>query len=385
MDTPPALWQAARAGRIDEVHALIARGAEVDTSDSNGRTSLCHACIGGHVDVAKLLLMVGADPNRANRDGRTPLHIVCFIGRVPILIDLLVERRADVNRRNGEGRTPLICAAHHGSSKCVPHLLRLGADAYLGWEGRTALEYARQEGHAECEGLLCDAMTAVGGAAGGASAVDGGEGESSEGAIGVANDGEALARGADGVGSPQPAVEAPMGLARAEGAEETRVTVAQADAAAAAVAAAVAAAAAAGDVGAMRQLLGRGASPSTSLSGGRTPLFTACAHGHHECASLLLRASANPNGDSEEHAAGAAGPANAQACTPLHAACASGHVRCIDLLIEAGCDVDRASPAGATPLIGAVLCNQPLCVSRLVAAGACTSLSHRGKNSLQWP
>lgn len=52
------------------------------------------------------------------------------------------------------GRTALIFAAFRGSAECARLLLEVGADASLRALGKTALEVAEMQGHAEVVALL---------------------------------------------------------------------------------------------------------------------------------------------------------------------------------------------------------------------------------------
>jgi ankyrin repeat protein len=53
---------AARAGLIDRVQALLAKGTPIDESDETGRTALHHAVMGGQTDVVRLMAMERENP-----------------------------------------------------------------------------------------------------------------------------------------------------------------------------------------------------------------------------------------------------------------------------------------------------------------------------------
>jgi hypothetical protein len=69
-DEPPspppsgALLRAATRGDAGDVERLLARGADPDETDQDGRTAVTHAAYGGHAEVVRLLVDAGADVNR---------------------------------------------------------------------------------------------------------------------------------------------------------------------------------------------------------------------------------------------------------------------------------------------------------------------------------
>ena len=67
-DTQPDLLEAARKGKTAEVEALLAKGADLEMRDKNGRTPLMLAAQYGRTATVKLLLAKGARPDA--RDAR---------------------------------------------------------------------------------------------------------------------------------------------------------------------------------------------------------------------------------------------------------------------------------------------------------------------------
>jgi hypothetical protein len=68
-----SLAQAAAAGDLARVQALIARGAHVDTRDEQGRTPLMAAAGEGRLAVVQALIAAKADVAASDREGFTPL------------------------------------------------------------------------------------------------------------------------------------------------------------------------------------------------------------------------------------------------------------------------------------------------------------------------
>src|SRR5829696_2452771 len=79
-ETTPLMGAAAR-GRVADVRALLAAGADVNAQDKDGRTALMFAAAAGHVDTVKALLSKGANPNLKDETGQTALTLAQTNGR----------------------------------------------------------------------------------------------------------------------------------------------------------------------------------------------------------------------------------------------------------------------------------------------------------------
>jgi ankyrin repeat protein len=114
--TPVAL--AAFFGQLAAVHALIAAGADVTAAAKNGlKVQALHAAVAGrNLDIVKAVLDAGADPNAQQQAGFRPMH----------------EAGSNANRKLAE------------------LLLARGADPTLtSDDGKSAIDLAREKGHAE--------------------------------------------------------------------------------------------------------------------------------------------------------------------------------------------------------------------------------------------
>jgi ankyrin repeat protein len=182
----PILFDAAMAGNIGAVRALVEKGADVNQS-LNGATPLCFA---HDPDVIRYLIEKGADVNvpfmiddprmemkflvimawvyrpgilaLAYRHGLTRVSTNVIWSNVfyaligvpdkPELeatlmenLTLMLDKGADVNVKGREGETPLTCAVRGGSVKMVNALIDKGADVNAkNDEGRSVLTLARQ-------------------------------------------------------------------------------------------------------------------------------------------------------------------------------------------------------------------------------------------------
>lgn len=144
-DPNAALPSALVHGEWSAVHALIARGAQVDlaAAAATGRSedvqaalptadaalrhrALALAAQHGHADVVRILLDAGEDPNRYNPEGThshsTPLHQAALAGHADV-VRLLVERgaRIDIKDIHYDG-TPVQWASHAGHVEIVRYL-----------------------------------------------------------------------------------------------------------------------------------------------------------------------------------------------------------------------------------------------------------------------
>lgn len=88
------------------VRTLLARGADPNARDEDGRTPVFSAVLGGSVALLGLLLESKADVNAKDQRGSTALHLAAE-EVVPEAATLLIGRGADVNAQDEEGNTPL--------------------------------------------------------------------------------------------------------------------------------------------------------------------------------------------------------------------------------------------------------------------------------------
>jgi len=144
------IQQAARAGDVEKVRALIKQGADVNAVEADGSTALHHAANRGDVAVVEALLGGGAKATVANRYGITPLSLAASSGSVQV-IERLLKAGADPNGTTAGGETALMTAARTGDAAVLKALLTAGAkvDAREPRRGQTALMWAAAAGNAE--------------------------------------------------------------------------------------------------------------------------------------------------------------------------------------------------------------------------------------------
>ncbi|MGE0734799.1 MAG: ankyrin repeat domain-containing protein [Alphaproteobacteria bacterium] len=131
-----ALIASARAGRLENVEALLKQGARVDAVDSNGVTALVAAAYNNQIDVARRLLAAGADLDHQDRSRQNAFLIAASEGYLDLL-KFTIGAGADVRKLDSYNGTALIRAAHPGHFEIVRELLKTGIDVNhvnrLGW------------------------------------------------------------------------------------------------------------------------------------------------------------------------------------------------------------------------------------------------------------
>ncbi len=142
------LMSASELGWDPSVILLLAHGAKVKAKDKNGETALMYAMGNRSLGAAALLLQKGAAINDADKAGMTPLMYaitraahdpVMLFGEDEIkkakeakeryqeLIAFLIAHHADVNAKDMAGNTPLKLARPQGQPEILRMLRQAGA------------------------------------------------------------------------------------------------------------------------------------------------------------------------------------------------------------------------------------------------------------------
>ena len=112
--------------RISMVQYLLERGAEVTSSNINGRTTL-HLCVlkRANTEIARLLLEHGASVTAMDKDGETALHIAVRRSNADVT-RLLLKNGANTKLVNKDGKVPFVVACEKSCTSAIYLLLRYG-------------------------------------------------------------------------------------------------------------------------------------------------------------------------------------------------------------------------------------------------------------------
>ncbi|XP_071657950.1 ankyrin repeat domain-containing protein 55 isoform X3 [Patagioenas fasciata] len=135
--------------QVDTVKLLLKMGANINTQDACGRTSLSLATYLGWLEGCVSLLRNGAKQNIPDKNGRLPLHAATAEPDVRLLNVLLQKSNlSEINHQDNEGMTSLHWAAFHNRPQHTQTLLHRGADLTLvDRDFKTALHWAVQSGN----------------------------------------------------------------------------------------------------------------------------------------------------------------------------------------------------------------------------------------------
>lgn len=141
---------AAREGSLDMVDAIVQScpAGLLGSADSDGCTALHNAAQAGEVPVVEALLEAGAAVDPRDGAGWTPLFAACA-ACASVAVAALLRHGANANALDVEGRSPLYLAAQLGFAGPAGLLLASGADVgrRFGKSECSALDLAVLEGH----------------------------------------------------------------------------------------------------------------------------------------------------------------------------------------------------------------------------------------------
>lgn len=144
--TGSGLMIGAWEGNMDLMRLFLARGADINKSNSNGETAIVMAAWRGNLDAVKWLLERGARINAPRRQW-SALHYAVFSGHTEV-VDYLIAQGADVDAESTNGSTVLMMAIYEGREDMARKLIEKGADRTPknDW-GDGALDWAMRYNH----------------------------------------------------------------------------------------------------------------------------------------------------------------------------------------------------------------------------------------------
>ncbi|CAL1291390.1 unnamed protein product [Larinioides sclopetarius] len=168
------LHAAAEKGDFNKIVNLIRNGANVNESDSEGRTPLHYAALNGHIEVAKYLLQMGAMFDAQDLRNTTPFQLASdkqmknLLNSVRNLFkdvkkgiqDNIRDHIEMINAKDKNGYSLLHWAVCNFHTHVVQQLIDAGADTKcISLKGNTPLHVASFKGHKEIAEILLQSVT----------------------------------------------------------------------------------------------------------------------------------------------------------------------------------------------------------------------------------
>ncbi len=148
-DLPP-LIVAVIEQNIKKVSQLIAAGAQINSTDEEGKTPLIWACDKANREIVKILIKAGANVNAQSKSNASAL---LFTAEDKIVKDL-IKAGANVNIQDKDGNTALINAARNGNNEIIKILIQEKANVnFKTVYGDTALILAIKADRIEIEAI----------------------------------------------------------------------------------------------------------------------------------------------------------------------------------------------------------------------------------------
>jgi ankyrin repeat protein len=152
------IFEAAATGTQDRVEQLLHKDpGSLNSCSADGWMPLHLAVFFGRINIVHLLLNKGAQINATSKNDQrvTPLHSALANPQNATVAQLLIDSGADLNARQSEGLTPLHYAAANGLELIVRNLMARSVDLSAKEAGgKTAHDLAVEKGYTSIAELL---------------------------------------------------------------------------------------------------------------------------------------------------------------------------------------------------------------------------------------
>jgi ankyrin repeat protein len=146
------IFEASVLGKVDRIHEILkSNPSRVSEHAPDGFTPVALAAFFGQPAAVKALISAGADVNAAAKNGLkvAALH-AAVAGRNLDIVKGVLDAGGDPNAQQQAGFRPMHEAGSNANRKLAELLLAHGADPTLtSDDGKSAIDLAREKGHAE--------------------------------------------------------------------------------------------------------------------------------------------------------------------------------------------------------------------------------------------
>jgi ankyrin repeat protein len=152
LGVPVDIFEASVLGKVDRIEEILrASPGRVSEHAADGFTPVALAAFFGQPGAANALIAAGADVNAA---ARNPLKVqalhAAVAGRNLEIVKAILDAGGNPNAPQQAGFRPMHEAGTNANRALAELLLARGADPMLpNDEGKTAIDFAREKGHAE--------------------------------------------------------------------------------------------------------------------------------------------------------------------------------------------------------------------------------------------